>query len=583
MSVNNVNSIETQTNEIYAKYTFSDSSYESTGNANSPLGSLPSKYNITTDSTYSDIYSIPIDSVKNFINTAEAKIYQAKDKLEKNLLRKIFIDPYCDPDLEQAHFYLWTEACRYLNIPDKSEIIKITNPIEDGTIDQIIEVDPRESDGTFQEQPISTNAQKYLKLIKDQSKNSTIAKDNPPQYISFDQYLFAESYQSTASRRLVQEYHEAISHSTFSYLFQLRKILDLFLNEIYFIRRSLTKNYGDAYENEPQQKIAIQYDAWGKMALHYTVRVDETIKTLYSGIPNAEVDQITKAQAAKLQAFFAIRVNAADSEINDLLSSLERDIKDNGDIFYEQYLDNSLRISTEISESLEFDFLTTSFASENPSLAKEVIVATNFVKGNYASILADYIERYSNVMMKTDAIFQLIAEKRKYCRFINQLSHKSIKSKKILKVVETDNYAPLFGSIRLNQSRNDTFISSHSDLDDLEKDAHPQYLLKNGGRILGNIQVEDGITIDGVDISSHRHTGSDGSARINALDIDYDSLKNENKQTGIYADKPLSVSIAGFIPDIINGGIPVFDTIIAIETDDNLSDHEYEITYTEID
>ena len=340
MSVNNVNSIETQTNEIYAKYTFSDSSYESTGNANSPLGSLPSKYNITTDSTYSDIYSIPIDSVKNFINTAEAKIYQAKDKLEKNLLRKIFIDPYCDPDLEQAHFYLWTEACRYLNIPDKSEIIKITNPIEDGTIDQIIEVDPRESDGTFQEQPISTNAQKYLKLIKDQSKNSTIAKDNPPQYISFDQYVFAESYQSTASRRLVQEYHEAISHSTFSYLFQLRKILDLFLNEIYFIRRSLTKNYGDAYENEPQQKIAIQYDAWGKMALHYTVRVDETIKTLYSGIPNAEVDQITKAQAAKLQAFFAIRVNAADSEINDLLSSLERDIKDNGDIFYEQYLDN---------------------------------------------------------------------------------------------------------------------------------------------------------------------------------------------------------------------------------------------------
>lgn len=583
MSVNNVNSIETQTNEIYAKYTFSDSSYEGAGNTNSPLGSLSSKYNITTNSTYSDIYSIPIDSVKNFINTAEAKIYQAKDKLEKNLLRKIFIDPYCDPDLEQAHFYLWTEACRYLNIPDKSEIIKITNLIEDGTIDQIIEVDPRESDGTFQEQPISTNAQKYLKLIKDQSKNSTIAKDNPPQYISFDQYLFAESYQSTASRRLVQEYHEAISHSTFSYLFQLRKILDLFLNEIYFIRRSLTKNYGDAYENEPQQKIAIQYDAWGKMALHYTVRVDETIKTLYSGIPNAEVDQITKAQAAKLQAFFAIRVNAADSEINDLLSSLERDIKDNGDIFYEQYLDNSLRISTEISESLEFDFLTTSFASENPSLAKEVIVATNFVKGNYASILADYIERYSNVMMKTDAIFQLIAEKRKYCRFINQLSHKSIKSKKILKVVETDNYAPLFGSIRLNQSRNDTFISSHSDLDDLEKDAHPQYLLKNGGRILGNIQVEDGITIDGVDISSHRHTGSDGSARINALDIDYDSLKNENKQTGIYADKPLSVSIVGFIPDIINGGIPVFDTIIAIETNDNLSDHEYEITYTEID
>jgi len=583
MSVNNVSPIETQTNQIYAKYAFSDSSYEDAANVQSPLGSSSSKYNLTTDSTYSDIYSIPIDSVKNFINTAEVQIYQAKDKLEKNLLRKIFIDPYCDQDLEQAHFYLWKEACRYLDIPDKSEIIKITDPIEDGTVDQIIEVDPRETDGFFEGQGLSTDAQRYLKLIKDQSKNSTIAKNNPPQYISFDQYLFAESYQSTASRRLIQEYHEAISHSTFSYLFQLRKILDLFLNEIYFIRRSLTKNYGDAYENEPQQKIAIQYDAWGKMALHYALRVDETIKTLYTGIPNAEVDQITKTQAAKLQAFFAIRVNAADSEINDLLSSLERDIKDNGDIFYEQYLDNSLRISSEILESLEFDFLTTRFASDNPSLAKEVIVATNFIKGNYSSILADYMERYSNVMMKTDAIFQLIAEKRRYCKFINQLSNKSIKSKKILKIVETDNYGPLFGSIRFDQSRNDTFMSSHSDLDDLEKDSHPQYLLKNGGRITGDIQCTDGVTIDGVDISSHRHNGTDGSVKINALDIDYSSLRNENQQTGVYAPKPLSVSVDAHIPDIISGGIPVFDTIIAIETIDDSSDHEYEITYTEID
>ena len=319
------------------------------------------------------------------------------------------------------------------------------------------------------------------------------------------------------------------------------------------------------------------------MALHYALRVDETIKTLYTGIPNAEVDQITKTQAAKLQAFFAIRVNAADSEINDLLSSLERDIKDNGDIFYEQYLDNSLRISSEILESLEFDFLTTRFASDNPSLAKEVIVATNFIKGNYSSILADYIERYSNVMMKTDAIFQLIAEKRRYCKFINQLSNKSIKSKKILKIVETDNYGPLFGSIRFDQSRNDTFMSSHSDLDDLEKDSHPQYLLKNGGRITGDIQCADGITIDGVDISSHKHNGTDGSVKINALDIDYSSLRNENQQTGVYAPKPLSVSVNAYVPDIISGGIPVFDTIIAIETIDDLSDHEYEITYTEID
>jgi len=583
MSVNNINPIETQTNEIYANYKFSDSFYTNPKTTEAVYDAMSSKYMVSSNSTYSEGYSIPIDSVKKTVLITEVEINNAKNKLENQLLRKIFIDPYVDSDLEQAHFYLWKEACRYLNIPDNSEDIITIDPIEDGELDEVISIDPRESDGTFSSQALPTAAIKYLKLIKDQNKNKTIAKDNPPSHISFDEYQFAEKYQSTASRRLIQEYHEAISHSTFSYLFQLRKVLDVFLKEIFFIKRSLTNNYGDAYENESQQKVAVQFDAWAKVALHYAGRVEETIKKVYSGIPSAEVDQITKAQAAKLQAFFAIRLSAVDSEINDLISSIERDVKDNGDIFYSQYLDNSLRISSEILEPLEFDFITSTFSSENPSLAKEVIVATNFIKGNYASIMADYIDRYSNILMKTDAIFELINEKRKYSKYIAQLAKKSIKSKKILKSVETDRYADLFSSIYIDISRNDTFVSSHSNLDDLEHDSHPQYLLKEGGRITGNISVADNITIDGVDLNNHRHTGGDGSSRISSLDIDYSYAREQNKKDSSYVTKPLSVSVDSFISDIITGGIPVFDIILSIETENNTAEYEYEIIYTEID
>jgi len=320
------------------------------------------------------------------------------------------------------------------------------------------------------------------------------------------------------------------------------------------------------------------------MALHYTIRVNESIKKFYSGIPDAEVDKITKAQAAKLQAFFAIRINAVDSEANDLIASIERDVKDNGEIFYTQYLDNALRISSEILEPLEFDFITTSFSAENPMLSKEVVVATNFIKGNYASILADYIDRYSNILMKTDAIFDLISEKHKYCKYLSQLSTKSVKSKKILKTIEIDNYGLLFNQINIDTLRNDTFVSSHSNLDDLEHDSHPQYLLKEGGMITGNVSTLDYVTIDGVDISHHRHTGNDGSLRISSLDIDYSEAREQNKIDGSYVQKPISVQIDSFIPDILTVGIPVFDTIISIEmNDDFIDNYEYEISYIEVD
>ena len=50
-----------------------------------------------------------------------------------------------------------------------------------------------------------------------------------------------------------------------------------------------------------------------------------------------------------------------------------------------------------------------------------------------------------------------------------------------------------------------------------------------------------------------------------------------------YAIKPLSVRVITFIPDVIEGGVPVFDTVIGIEIDDSITeDYEYEISYIEI-
>lgn len=557
MSINNIQGYTTDAKQIHADYKFGDTFYRDKTATNQIPPRLAGILPNASDDSFRTEYYIPLGSVKQQILNSENILVGTKDNIENNLLRKIYINPYLDPDLEESHFRIWNEASPLMNIPDKKqEPIFRTQVIEDGQIS-------------------------IMPVIVDDT--DTVAKNNPPRYICFDEYLFAERHASTAGRRLVNEYDQAVAQATFSYFYQLRKLLNLFLNEISYIKNSLLLDFGDDYENPTQQQIALQYDTWGKIAVHYSQRIAKTIVSKPGEIPNAELDKISKKQAAQFQAFFAIRLNAVDAEINDQIASLKRDLIDNCEIFYNRFISPSLRISKDISNPLEFDFLTTRFSKDNPMLSGELVVATNLIKGNFASIHADCMQRFEMMSARVDSMMSLIHEKRKYANYISQLGNKSVQKRQVLQTVENDLYSPLFRNIYSNTNRNNTFLSSHSKLDGLLDDDHPQYLLKDKGNITGDISVETGITIDGVDLSEHAHTGSDGSRRIKSTDIDYENIRALNSTENSYAVKPLSVTIDGFISDIIPGGVPVFDTVISIEVDDaTLNTHEYEILYTEV-
>jgi uncharacterized protein (UPF0332 family) len=555
MSINNIQSYSTDAKEIYADYKFGDTFYRDKAPANQIPPRLAGLLPNASDYSFRTDYYIPLDSVKQQILNSENILAATKDNIENNLLRKIYINPYLDPDLEESHFRIWDEASLLMDIPDTKELPTVHISSEN-------------------------NLEKMPVIVNDPN---LISKNNPPRYICFDEYLFAERHLSTAGRRLVNEYDQAVAQATFSYFYQLRKLLNLFLNEISYIKNSLLLDFGDEYENPTQQQIALQYDTWGKIAVHYSQRIAKTIVSKPGEIPNAELDKISKKQAAQFQAFFAIRLNAVDAEINDQIASLKRDLIDNCEIFYSRFVSPSLRISKDISNPLEFDYLTTKFSKDNPILSGELIVATNLIKGNFASIHADCMQRFEMMSARVDSMMSLIHEKRKYANYISQLGNKSVQKRQVLLTVENDLYSILFKNIYSNTNRNNTFLSNHSKLDGLLNDDHPQYLLKDKGNITGDIFVKEGITIDGVDLSEHAHTGSDGSHRIKSTDIDYDNIRALNAIENTYAVKPLSVTVDGFIADIITGGIPVFDTVISIEVNnETLNTHEYEILYTEV-
>lgn len=487
-------------------------------------------------------YSIPYKEVFNHVVLAENMVFTTISRLEDNLLRKIYIEPYCDLDLQRCHARVWAEASVKMDIPDSvSDVAALP-----------------------------------------ENTSEIVAKDNTPSYICFDEYLYAERSNTTSSKRFLSEYTDVVAHSTFSYLFQIRKVLKYIFNELTCIKKSLLTDIGGNYDNESQQKIAVQYEGWAKKAIHYSERVSKTTGSKAEQIPQSEMDSLSKSQAAKLQAFFAIRLSAVDSELEDLLSSLKRDLLDNCDIFYEKFLSPAIRITKDISAPLLLDLQTTNLRSLSPTLAKEIDFASNVINANFVSVQTDYFERHEAFSVKLNALFNLIIEKKKYSNYISQLGNLATNKKKILKSIEEDVYSSLFKSVYVDNTSTMNLTSEHSLLDGLDQNDHPQYLLRSGGNIEGSITLNDGVTIDGVDISTHGHTGSDGTPKIKSFDIDYDSLRVEKRED--YVKAAVSLSVERFIETIEDGGIPRFDAIILIDVlDETLENHEYELLYSEID
>jgi hypothetical protein len=508
---------------------------------------LPNIY----DLAFKEEYYIPLPTVRNEINSVHEMIGMVVNKIDL-LLNNINVDYLASPALEEAHKALWREVVKYNNITTEEversdEKVYVYNPY------------------------FNKETNKYYD-----------PEEIYPEHISFEEYLYARRSESTVAKRFIKEYNKVCSHSVFSYLIELRNFLEYMLNESYNIKNILTTIFKGDYEDDAQKQIGVQFDAWSKVAMHYTQRVEQAIISRPGEIPSAELDKISEKQTVEFQAFFSIRLDAINEEVIDILDNLKNDFLENSNIFYERYLYQSLKFKREIVSSMELDFYTTTVVREMPVLAGELVIATNVMNANFGMILTDLIQRNTLINKKADNFFNLINEKRKYSNYIFQLSFKGTKKKQIVTTVTGDHYSGIFKNSENKLKYESDLISNHGSLNNLLENHHPQYLLKDGGTITGDIFVENGARIQGVEIGSHAHTGSDGSAKIRSTDIDYSSPRDESEIT---IDKPYSVTIDSYVSDIIDGGIPVMDVILSIETGSasNNQNIEYEISISEVD
>jgi hypothetical protein len=297
------------------------------------------------------------------------------------------------------------------------------------------------------------------------------------------------------------------------------------------------------------------------------------------------VDKVTKKQAGQFQAFFSIRVNSETVSINNQIDSLNKDLGEDCNVFYSKFLGPSIKFKTKVGGDLALDFRTTNMLSEMPKLAEEAITAVLTIEGNFKSILTDLLERRNIMTKKIAALYQSILQRRKYVLYISQLAAKAISKNRIVTSEFNQEYLTAAQyAVADRSSITESLKSSHSSLDDLGEDNHPQYLLKTGGNISGDVSVDPNVTIDGVDLSTHSHTGYDGSTKIRSIDIDYSSVRDDFKINNfINARDILDIKIESFTPDILIGGVPVADAVVSINIPDDLKDkYEFEIRYIEI-
>jgi len=515
MSVNNLENITNASDKFYRAEKADVSFFDQ---PKSPQEVIDEKYKglLPTSLDYSlnlEI-SLPLDYVKQEISRAQVDLMNLKSDLE-SLLSIIYIKSTINENLEEAHKKIWEDVKKQNNI-----------------------------------------------------------SDNAPEYISFSEYKYAERTMSTSCRKLLDEYHLALTEASFGYIFDLRRLIIFMEHEAMCIVNILLHKFGEDYEDSSQKQTALQFDAWAKMASHFSQRVRKTLTSSPGEIPASELDKVSKKQAIEFQAFFSIRLNVLHEESQNVLNFLKRDYVDNCDIFYERYLSQSIEFKKDISSTLEFDLLTTGFALDTPVLTQELNLARNVINSSFGMIMADLIQRNQIISSNVDNLFKLIQSKRRYSNYIYQLSFKGEKKPIIISATKEDKYMAFFNNTILPYNTESYLISNHASLDNLNENHHPQYLLRNGGKIIGDIEVQSNVKIDGVHLSTHSHSGADGSERIRSVDIDYSSARNSREQK---PTKPTAIEVVEYFSDIVDGGVPVIDGIVDIEIDDNMLNDSNEI------
>jgi len=455
------------------------------------------------------------------------------------------------------------------------------NPYSKATLisilDQIIEetdVISRSADEVMKSFNLLINTEK-LKTAQSAIWPSVVG--DPVDYITYSQYKALLSYSDRASLHIVQQYRAAAQGEQGSGALDVDRVSSVINTEAKNIKGFLNDYSSEINDSAEQRSLEMLQD-WASETLRHTGRLRSYFQARSpqdtSKIPDSEMVKIEKSEAAKYQSLFKAKINAINLNLNKDLEDFEKLYTKSSEIFYGKFLGPSIKFNRDIGTDLEAK------SNDGTVLGREVGLAMESIVTNTKAALTDMIQRNISFFKKINAIEDKIGKRDSFKDIMKQLSIKSGNSS--TKFIEDDpdpnTTSDLVSNLSGGSAYLDSFLSNHNSLSGRElDDAHPQYILKAGDTIAGDIEVEDDVKIGGIVFSTHEHNGLDGSSKISGSSLVEGTLSTGSVNVDELVDKPINLKVIDYAENSTATGDRVLDAKLIWESKNENQMYEIQI------
>lgn len=337
----------------------------------------------------------------------------------------------------------------------------------------------------------------------------------PAKYIPYRYYKILKGSETTASNYIQRRYEEAARDLSGDTAFDLLQLVDVIKKESSLIDEFINSYVGNLDDSSEYRTVEIFQD-WVESALTHTKVLSKILveKDSTKKLPERDASTLTPKEARKSQAVFKVKLNSLNGEIASYTNLLQRNFSEYSEVFYKNFLGPAVDFRLKVSRYM---YPTAG------RLSADLQSSTSALNANLSVLQADQLRRLKMFDTKLEEIEALIVMRNQYRGYIKELAPvgKPIPAGQSGTMTPVLSHNTVLDSLQESQSQDrSSFKSSHAALaDTMSDDAHPQYLLRSGGHMTGDITMDFGLKIDGMSPATHAHTGGDGTFQLSGASL----------------------------------------------------------------
>lgn len=416
-------------------------------------------------------------------------------------------------------------------------------------------------------------------LLKEAHANEWPSTLGPnKEYITYRYYKALGLRDSSAATFIRRRYEEAARDVNGTASIDLLPLAITIRDET-LLAQEFAQKYVTFLDDSATRRTVELLQDWVEAALNHAGNLGDIFQKGESSItlPDSEVEQITPEEARNSQAVFKVNLAQANKNLEQTLAFINKNYSSHADVFYKSFLDPAMRFRQKVTKKI--------YPILPGRLGEEVNIATNALDNKLDTILGDQLRRNLIFDQKMKEVEAAIQVRDKYRSYIRQLGVKGTPvptnvSGTLITETDASEEAAFFDLVvEANEQATPSgkYDAPHQYLSGTDNpEAHPQYLLKDGGTITGDIAASEDVRIDGVDLDKHEHSGIDGSTRIHGSSLIGGTLSSDSVDTSEVPNVPTNLRLVNQKTRVIPPGVSVVDATIAWDSNGNT--YEVQIT-----